>query len=92
MGRAPEVPVLAGHPGEVLERREGGETDQEVPVLEERQRGIEGAGLGEEGALDQQGIERDVVVDQQDVGIEVAAVGEAALAADPAPLGVQPSI
>ena len=49
MAAAAEMPVLAGDP-----RAGGGtgssadEADQEVPVLEERQRGIERAGLGEQ--------------------------------------------
>ena len=84
MAGAAEVAVLAGHPRQVVERDPGGEPDQEVPVLEERQLLVERPDLGEERALDRERVERDVVVEQQDVGIEVAAVREAALGAGPA--------
>ncbi len=86
MAAAAEVPVLAGDP-----RAGGGTGCSAARRIRKSQSskngsdGIERTGLGEQRALDQQGVERDVVVDQQDVRIEVAAVGEAALAADPAP-------
>src|SRR6185369_12813723 len=80
MATVAEVAVFAGHLPQVVERRQRGQPDEEIPILEKRQGGIERPGLGEETALDQQGVERDVVVDQEDVRIEVAAVGEAAFA------------
>ena len=41
---AAEVTVLAGHPCQVMEGGERGEPDQQLPVLEERQLGVEGVG------------------------------------------------
>jgi hypothetical protein len=45
MTAAAEMPVLAGDLPQVMERRALRETNQEVPVLEERQAGVERADL-----------------------------------------------
>ena len=84
MAGAAEVPVLAGDPGQMVEARLRRETDEEVPVLEKRKAGIELADFIAEPALDHQRVERDVIVEEQQVGIEVAAVGQAPFHALPA--------
>jgi hypothetical protein len=68
----------------VVEGRDPRQPDQQVPVLEEGQLGVEGAGLREQRTLDQQRVEGDVVVEEQQLGVEVAAVGEPPLDRAPA--------
>ena len=73
---AGEPPVFTGHPRQMLEARVLGQADQEIPVLEDGQLRVELADLRQQGALDQDGVERDVVVEEQSLGIEIAAEGE----------------
>ncbi len=74
-----KVAILGGHQRQVMKRRDGSEADEKLPVLEELEFGVEGTGLVEEGAFDHQGVEGNVVVDEQQLGIEVPAVGQAAI-------------
>ena len=53
-----------------------GQPEEKVPVLEEGQLAVHLADLLQQAAVDGDGVEGDVVVDQQQLGVEVAAVGQ----------------
>ena len=72
------VAIFASHRSQVVKGGTARQTDQELPVLEEVKAGIELSGFGEQTTLDEQGVEGNVVVEQQDVRIKIAAVGQAA--------------
>src|SRR5690606_14673217 len=74
-----EVSIFTGDLGEVMETHPSRQPDQQLPVLEEGQTFIERADLGQQPARDRDGVEGDVVVDEQQVGIEVAGVGNTPL-------------
>ncbi len=62
MVAASKMSILASRPGQMMERRLGGQANQEIPILEKRQILIELADSIEESTLDKQSVERNVVV------------------------------
>ena len=70
-----------------MERRQLRQADEEVPIFEEGQVDIQRPGRESELPIHEQGVKRDVVVDQQSLGVEVPTVGQTSLHSLPAEFG-----
>ncbi len=72
-----------------MERRQRGQTDQHLPVFEDVEGDVERPCLREQRPFDQQRVERNVVVDEEPIHVEVAGVGRVAANARPAALAFE---